>query len=395
MRYFLFLVFSFFLWGCSDTSREDYDIPGESSRSDEEQLGVILEQLSENIKSNPSNPLNYYKRARWQYGAGNYDEALIDITRAERLSPNSGEILFLKSAILHRSGKENALENALYAEDQDYVSPDLYTLIGNLYLDKRNYKKAQEYFRKAERIYPYNSDLFNGKGRYYAMLRDTVTAVNFFKRAIQTRPEVFEYYDDLIKIYGKARLIDSALNLNEAAIARFPENKELLYNKGFILEGAGLLDSAMGIYRQFLRAEPERFDVQERIGNIYFRKKNYPAAFISYNKWAEMEPENPMARLKAARSYIAQDNLPAAKYYLVKALEKHPDNQALKAELNAVNYRIESGMLYSSSRSSSGNGDLNAKEKEDEEERVFDRSLEIQKIPKRRTTLISRDSTRN
>ncbi len=395
MRYFLFLAISFLLMGCSDTSRDEYDIPHESTRSHDEQLEVILEQLSENIKSNPSNPLNYYKRARWQYEEGNYDEALIDITRAERLSPNSGDILFLKSAILHKSGKENALENALYAEDQDFVSPDLYTLIGNLYLDKRNYKKADEYFRKAERIYPYNSGLFNGKGRYYAMLRDTVTAVNFYKKAILTRPGVFQYYDDLIKIYGKARLIDSALNLNEAAIARFPDNKELLYNKGLILEGGGLLDSAMGIYRQFLKAEPERFDVHERIGNIYFRKKNYPSAFITYNKWAEMEPENPLPRLKAARSYIAQDNLPAARYYLVKALENYPDNKLLKAELNAVNYRIESGALYYSSRGSSGTGSSEGKENDPEEERIFDRSLEIQKIPKRKTTLISRDSTRN
>ena len=393
MRCFLFLVIPFLLLGCSDTSRDQYDIPKESEKSHEEQLAVILEQLSENIKSNPSNPLNYYKRASWQYGEGNYDEALIDITRAERLSPNSGEILFLKSAILYKSGKENALENALYAEDQDFVSPDLYTLIANLYLDKRNYKKAEEYFRKAESIYPYNADLFNGKGRYYAMLRDTVTAINFYKRAIYTRPGVFEYYDPLIKIYGKARLIDSALNMNEAAISRFPDRKELLYNKGFILEGAGLLDSAMGIYRQVLKAEPERFDVYERMGNIYFRKKNYPSAFITYNKWAELEPENPMPRLKAARSYIAQDNLPAAKYYLSKALEKLPDNKLLKAELNAVNYRIESGVPHYPAYTSPGSE--GPAEKKKEEERVFDRSLEINKIQKGKPTLIGRDSTRN
>lgn len=395
MRYFLFLAISFLLMGCSDTSRDKYDIPRESEKSRKEQLEVILDQLSENIKSNPSNPLNYYKRASWQYAEGNYDEGLIDITRAERLSPNSGEILFLKSAILYKSGKENALENALYAEDQDFVSPDLYTLIANLYLDKRNYKKAEEYFHKAESIYPYNADLFNGKGRYYAMLRDTVSAVNFYKQAIRTRPGVFEYYDDLIKIYGKARQIDSALHMNEMAITRFPDKKELLYNKGFILESAGLLDSAIVIYRRVLKTEPERFDVYERMGNIYFRKKNYPSAFITYNKWAELEPENPMPRLKAARSYVAQDNLPAAKYYLGKALEKYPDNKLLKAELNAVNYRIESGTLHYPSYAPSGQGAANGRENDKEEERIFDRSLEINKIQKGRPTLISKDSTRN
>lgn len=392
MRYLVWFVIGVLLSGCSSTSRDEYDMPLESSKSKEQQLKVILEQLSESIKANPSNPLNYYKRASWQYQEGNYAEALIDITRAERLNPNSGEILFLKSAILQKSGKENALENALYAEDQEYESPELFALIGNLYLDKSDFGKAEEYFRKAENVYPYNSGLFNGKGRYYAMQKDTLTAIHFYKKAIFTRPGVFEYYNDLIGIYGKARMIDSALYFNELAIARFPGRKELLYNKGFILEETGMLDSAIVLYRRFLREEPDRFDVYERIGNVYFRKRDFPSAYISYNKWAEMEPENPLPRLKAARSYIAQYNLPAARYYLEKALEKHPDNTLLKAELNAVNYRIASGSLAPSAREAD---DELSKERAKEEERIFNRSLQINKIPKRKPTLIGRDSTRN
>ena len=100
-----------------------------------------------------------------------------------------------------------------------------------------------------------------------------------------------------------------------------------------------------------------------------------------------MEPENVLARLKAARSYIAQHNLPAARYYLEKALEKHPDNTLLTAELNAVKYRITAEAFNSSAISNL------EKPKEKDEGRIFDRSLQINKIQKRKPVLIGRDST--
>jgi tetratricopeptide (TPR) repeat protein len=383
MRFFVFLLGIVLVWSCADSSRSAYDIPQE--KVEEERLDVILEQLSESIKSNPSNPLPYYKRAYWQFTAGKYDEALIDISRAERLSPNSGEILFLKSAILYKSGKESALENALFAEDQEYESPDLYTLIGNLYLDKKEFNKAQAYFTKAENLYPYHADVFSSKGRYSAMQGDTGQAVRHYKRALGLRSDVFDHYNDLIRIYLGARQVDSALYFNEMAIRKFPESPELQYNKGLILENAGWLDSAVVVYRNFLRNQPERTEVYERIGNLYYRKKNYSAAFVNYNRWAEADPENPVAYLKAARSYIAQLNLPAAKYYLTKALEKLPENSVLKAELNAVNYRIASGNYRYANPVE--------EEKEEEVERTL--NLDLKQLQKKKTTLISRDSTRN
>lgn len=396
MRYFHFVVFFFLfaLLGCSDSSREEYAIPNIKEISEQKQVEVILEHLSEHIKSNPSNPSNYYKRASLQYKIGNYDEALIDVSRAERLSPNSGEILYLKSAILYKSGKDNALENALFAEGQDYETPELFTLIGNLYLNKKEFSNAAKYFKRAENIYPYDPDIFNGRGRYFAMQRDTFTAINNFKRAINLKSTEFKYFDDLIKLYGEARLIDSALNLNEEAIRKFPKKTELVFNKARILQNAGLADSSIRIYRHFLKLEPERFDVYEKIGDIYFRKKNYSSAFVTYNKWADLEPKKSEPLLKAARSYIAQDNLPAAKYYLNKALDKIPDDTGLRAELNAVNYRIEQAAMGHYRPYESRTKDPKA-EKAEEDSRIFDRSIEINQLPKRRPTGIGRDTTRN
>jgi tetratricopeptide (TPR) repeat protein len=396
MRYigYWFCLFCLVLVGCKDTSREEYDIPKIQKKSSEEVLNIVLEKLSENIKSNPSNPSNYYKRALWKYNSAKYDLALIDISQAERLNPNSGEILYLKSAILHKSGKNNALENALLAQDQGFESSDLYSLIAQLYIEKKNGVEARNYLKLAEEIYPYNADVFNGKGKLFALQKDTNSSIANFKKAIQLKPGTFEYYDDLIKLYGKARLVDSALILNDRAIKKFPEMKELLYNKAYILENYGLADSSIRIYRQFIKLAPERYDVYDRIGGIYLRNRNYSAAYAIYNRWAEAEPENVTPKLKAARTYITQFNLPAAKYYLQKSLEKHPENKILLNELAAVNYRMERMSNYSASSNHNSEGETSNRE-EVQDTRIFDRSIDINKIPKRTTTTIGRDSTRN
>ncbi len=390
--FWLFLLFAL-IGACSDSSRDGYDIPVVGSNEDEKEMEASIKVLSENIKSNPSNPDNYYKRAVWKLKAGNYKEALIDITRGESRNPNSPKILFVKSLILEKLGDKNALENALFAESHGAKFPDAYLLIAKLYLRDKNYAKAREYFGKAENKYPYHADLFNGKGLYYAMQRDTVTAILNYKKAVALKPSKFEYYDDLIKIYGKARMADSALTLNDKAIKKFPSMTELVYNKAMILENVGAADSSIRIYRNFLKLEPERYDVYDRIGGIYFKNRNYTSAFANYNKWAGFVPNNPVPKLKAARCYLAQNNLPAAKYYLQKAIDKHPSDKSLANELAGVEYRITYYQRGNDSYAKRPNN--NAYTEQEPEKKLFERAgIELSPLPKRRP-IIGRDTTRN
>lgn len=388
------LVVLFLLFGtlaCSESTRDNYDMPKKQKVTDAERLEIVLEELSERIKSNPSNPWNYYKRAMWHYRAEMLDEALIDVSRAERLSPNSGNILYLKSAILYKSDKKKSLENALYAEGQGYTNPDLFTLIGNLYLDKKDLPKAWKYFKQAEEIYPYNANVYFGRGKYFAMNRDTGTAILNYRRAISLKQSEFEYYDNLIKIYSEFRLIDSALVFNERAIQNFPKNNELVYTKAFILEKAGVADQAISGYRRFVSLEPTRLETYGRIGDIYLRHKNYSAAFSAFNTWAKLDSGNVKPTLKAAKTYILQQNYYAAKNYIENALTKFPENKELVADLSLVQYRIDQ---YNGFAERNYNKQSRNKEKDTElkDERVFDRSLEISRLPKRKPIGFGRDS---
>lgn len=396
MRYVLFLSFLAIL-ACSDQSREGYDIPVGLKQNEENQHLAALSILSDAIKNNPSEPDNYYKRAVLHYKIENYKDALIDITRAERLNPNSGLFLFQKAKIQKVMNEKGALKNALDAESQEYNSPELFVLIADLYLAEKNFKMAHDYMHKAEIIYPYNSDLFLAKGKYYAQQGDTVTAINNYKRALALKPHSFESYDRLIKVFNAAHLVDSALTFNERALKKFPQKQELIYNKAQILENVGSLDSANKIYQAFLKLQPSRFDVLEKVGDIYFRKKNYSAAFLIYDKWGKAVPGMERAYLKAASCYELEDRISNAKTYLETAVEKLPESKVLVAKLNDINYQIDiKNSVYeqAAQQYSARKKNLENQVAAEPQRKIFDLG-NIEKIQKRSQISIGKDTTRN
>lgn len=184
---------------------------------------------------------------------------------------------------------------------------------------------------------------------------------------------------------------DSALHLNESAILRFPKNTELVYNKAYILESVGAADSSIRIYKRFMALEPTRYDVNGRIGDIYLRHRNYSAAYRFYNIWADQDKENVKPRVKAANVLMAQHNYAGAKNYLEKALEQFPENRELKSDLAVVDYRLD--RLESAQRSIWPRSEKRQNEEEDpRQNRIFDKSLEISKLPKRTPSIIGKDS---
>jgi Tfp pilus assembly protein PilF len=399
MRFVLFLLV-ISLFSCADHTRDEYNIPVNKKQNIENEHLAALSILSDAIKNNPSNPDNYYKRAVLHYKIENFNDALVDINRAERLDPNSGLFLYFKAKIQNALNDKTGLKNALDAESQNFSAPDLYVLIADLYLKNKNFKMSQQYMQKAEAVYPYNSDLFLVKGSYYAKQGDTVTAINNYKRALALKPHGFEPYDKLIKIYTDDHLLDSALVFNEKALKFFPTKRELIYNKGNILLSAGALDSATRVFKTFLKLEPTRFDVLAKIGDIYFRKKNYAAAFLIYEKWGKSDPENYKPFLKAAYCFEQQNRYSEAKKYLEKAIEIDPKNQSLVADLTRVSYKIDE--INNSYVSNQNNYFYKEERKPKEapepepERRIFGGNIgTIEKIQKRTPVSIGKDTTRN
>lgn len=378
MRYLNLLWLVLFLGGCNDYVRQSYDMPEGLPMAQELDSEVIISQLSSYIRSNPDQYLNYLKRAILYFDREDYESALADINIAEQLNPNSGEVLFVKSNIQYQTDNKNALRNALFAEDEGYDLPNLYTLIAKLYVKEGELAKADEYIRHAENIYPYNADVYFAKGMYYAGKRDTITSIINYQRALDLKPEVYEYNDKLIKIYAENDLLDSALNLNEKAYSLFPDKSELVYNKALILERSGRDMEAIRNYKALLDAKPERFDIYDKIGKIYLARGSYTLGIQNYKDWVKAEPDNMEAKLKVAKAYQAQGSYYSARTYVEELLETYPENSDFEKELRQINFYL--------TRQEAGTSPVRKpapEEKDKDDIRIFKKSLEIEKIPEK------------
>ncbi|MBU0952475.1 MAG: tetratricopeptide repeat protein [Elusimicrobia bacterium] len=87
----------------------------------------------------------------------NFEVALIQYNKALALEPFNPVVLYKKSRTLLSLGKIDDAEAALTAcidKNPNYVSP--YELLGELYLNKKNFKKAREMLIEAASINPFN-----------------------------------------------------------------------------------------------------------------------------------------------------------------------------------------------------------------------------------------------
>ena len=118
-----------------------------------------------------------------------------------------------------------------------------------------------------------------------------------------------------------------------------------------------------------------------------------------------VEPENIEPLQKLAAAYEAQDNFAAAKENIQKTIKIEPNNKTLVYDLNRYSYKLdELARIYEPQNQyrlnrkyrEENDQNTNLNEKPEPERRIFGGSIgNIEKIQKRTTVIIGKDSTRN
>jgi tetratricopeptide (TPR) repeat protein len=402
----VFLIFfgSLALFSCEQSSRDRFNMPLKDKFNLAEEQKATITYLSDAILSNPSDPINYFKRAKAFLQASNLKEALVDISRAERFEPNNGEFLFLKAKIQFAQKDKNALLNAKRSEDLGFQDMQLYILLSELNLAYGTTKEASKYIKKAEEFYPYSSDLQISKGNLSMKIGDTATALAYFKRSLLFGEHKLKPYENLINSYLNLSILDSALRYTGLALKRFPEAQELSLIRGNIYEKAGVSDSAIAVYKRILKSDPERNDLLEKIGNIYFRNRNFSSAFLIFDQLYKKLNENSKYLYKAADCYEAKGQYKEALDYLADKGEDYEEENDFINRSNRLTNKIDNGFVETPFVFTKPPTTVVTKPKKvkqaipepEPERRIFNSSIgTIEKIQKRSSIGIQRDSTRN
>jgi tetratricopeptide (TPR) repeat protein len=341
--YIILFFISFSLFGCFSDSQKGQKIPPVPEISAKIRRDAAIAFLTEAINLSPNSPDNYYKRALLNLEGQNFKNAIEDIENAIGLKANQGKYFQVKGMILREMGKpQDALTSALNAEVLNDESAELFTLLGDLYQQVRQFSRAKIYLNKSLQISPNNGETYYYQGLVAAKLADTTTALRFYEQALALKPTFLPIYTRMIETHTALKAYDVALLYCTEGLKHFPQSGELYFQQGQTYQRSWKLDSAIQSYAKAIKFEPKLIKASFNAGGIYFRSRAYRLALPLFEHTYKQNPAYPEVKQYMALCLEYTGELEKAEeFYSTLIAENAQDYRAL----NGL-WRVKRKLLY-------------------------------------------------
>ena len=202
-------------------------------------------------------------------------------------------------------------------------NPDIYHLLGIIYLKEKNFKESAELINKSINLNKNNYSAFNNLGTCYSNLGNNDEALKNYNKAIKLKPDYAEAYnnrgvtlkssgriDEAIESYNKAIKLKSdyvdayhnkglalqsifdfkeSLKNYDRAIELKPDYAKAYNDRGVALKSLGRIDEAIESYNKAIELNPNYADPINNLGFIFQLQKDYKKALLHFNKALEID----------------------------------------------------------------------------------------------------------
>ncbi|GAB3533363.1 hypothetical protein GCM10027443_18730 [Pontibacter brevis] len=259
----------------------------------------------------------YARRAVVLLRKGELQQALDDANKAVALTRNEPSSLFVKAQVLRNMGKaDEALPLALQAERNSYQSASLYVLLGDLYLQQKNYEQARIFLNKAQELSPDDEFAFYYKGRVLEETGDSARAIQHYRNALQRAPGFVEAQRDLSGLLIARGDFPAAKPYLASALKVAPADGLLWYYKGLAYKAEQKPDSALQAFNKAVSINDTIQGAHYWLGIQQHALGNNEAAIAHLLKAAESYRGKPkfMTTLASAYERTGQYGLSLAAY---------------------------------------------------------------------------------
>jgi tetratricopeptide (TPR) repeat protein len=282
----------------------------------------------------------YARRASVLLQTGDLQKALEDADEAVRLTRNDPYSLFVKAQVLRSMGKKKeALPLALQAERNSYQSPALYVLLGELYLQRKEYNQALEYLNKAQELSPSDEVAFYYKGYVAEATGDTTTAIKNYRLALQQSPQFMEPQRELSGLLVAQKEFASAKPYIARAQKVALQDGRLWYYKGLIYQAEQRQDSAVLAFHKAISISDTLQGVHYRLGVREHALGNNEVALDHLQKAADYKDQPKYLRtLASAYERTGQFVNSIATYQRLAEVE--PEYTYAKQAISRLKYKV-------------------------------------------------------
>jgi tetratricopeptide (TPR) repeat protein len=287
----------------------------EKTESDKIEESVIevntLDEINQEILNSPESPNGYYKRAFYYKNKYDFANAITDINRALKLTPDVPALTYLKADILFNQAGANQ-NPALYEQAEIYLLETLamdstyveaQVLEARINMGKPNFEMAMTNLNSALRSDKYHAPAYFWKGMIFEIQGDMDKAKSSYQTAIEIDANYYDALHHLANAYAKD-LDERAGTYYNAALDIQPESFEVLRNKGIYLKDIGNYDEAIQCFKQIIANDNSCEECYFNIGNVYIAAYRDDMSELSKDTTTAIALENFSKAIEINDQYI-------------------------------------------------------------------------------------------
>lgn len=263
------------------------------------------------------------------------------LENALKIDPDSQFILtklaqeYLKSDELDLAEKRAQHALSLCAQCRDP-----YSILGRIYMQKKDGVNAEKYLLKSLALDKEDSgeDVLN-LTTIYIHTQQFDKAVNILKAYIDRNPDNEMAYYHLGRAYSESNQINQAIATYEKIISINPEFPHSYKALGLIYEYQSQPEKAATYYSTALNLEPDNVELTKHIAMVYLDLKKYAEAKQHLTQLTKLLPKDAEAKTRLALLHLRDDDYDQAQRLLGDVLRLEPRNDAVNYYMGIIEER--------------------------------------------------------
>lgn len=182
---------------------------------------------------------------------------------------------------------------------------------------------------------------FSSMGRIHEYRKEPQKAINYYKKALKVNPNDSDYYNDMADCYFMLGEYENACETYKKAIEI--NEKEITYqtNLAEVYLKMGKREESFDICKKCLKIDPKNTLVYNQLGEIYFEMKKFKKALTFFKKAYKINPSFKLTNANLGDTYFEIGDLILARMHFLSALESDPDYRYASIKLDAVNEQLK------------------------------------------------------
>jgi tetratricopeptide (TPR) repeat protein len=245
--------------------------------------------------------------------------------------------LLQRATTAHRAGRfAEAEKTYLLALRQDAKNPDIFRLLGALYVQMWRSAEAERNLRAALTLQPRNHETLTNLGLALRNQGRLTEAAACYTQALGLKPDYRQAIFNLGLTWQQLGLTDEALPLLRQAVEANPADPTARCCLANLLRQLGRPGEAISQYEEVLRLKPDQAEARSNLGLAYFDDQQFEQAVDWYQRALGLAPDDVKILNNFGYILLSVGRTEEAQALLARAVATKPDYAQAQLNLGAA-----------------------------------------------------------